>query len=391
MSLPSLYQRSKNNKLKVWSVVVDGDSITVTHGQVDGKLTSKVSPPCKGKNIGKANATTPEEQALLEAKAKWQKQIDRGYSEDRDILTELTLPPLAKKYQDAYKLIDWPWYGSYKLDGIRCTCFYKDGEVVFQSRGGTHYPVITEIADELKDMFFNHCPTLAIDGELYKHGMWLEDITSAVKKHNDNTPKLNFYVFDVVNTEDKASPKLEDRYKAYTKLITAKHSPENRVKAVHQRLIQSDEMFMKMHEVAVELGYEGVVIRNPKSIFKFNYRTADFQKYKVAMSDEFMVAGSELDKNGGGVPVCYLPNMQDIADSYFKEHGKWGDKASGVFRANMAGTHEHRVKIRERLGDKTEEVLHMTVDFESWSKYKVPLKPIGKAFREVQDDGTVCE
>lgn len=387
MDTPQLYGKDKKGGIKTWTISVDGSIITVEHGKLGGKMTSKVSPPCKGKNIGKANETSPEQQALAEAQSKWQKQVDKGYGEDKDQLPENTLPPLAKKYQDVLPEIseDSPWYASVKMDGVRCTVFMRNGEVFFQSRGGKAYTVIKEISDELSMLFFKANPQLVVDGELYKHGMFLEDIISAVKKHNENTSKLNFYVFDVHNPDIEMPLQRRVAYHGY--ILSEGNS--SRVVPVQQRVITSEKVLFNIHKSEVARGYEGVVLRDPKSLFKFNFRTAEFLKYKVAMSEEFEVAGSELDKNGGGVPVCYLKGMKGIADAFFEKNGKWGKADDGVFRANMKGTHEHRKELRKKLGDKTEEALHMTVEFEAYSKYGVPSKPIGQSFRDLDEDGNV--
>ena len=37
---------------------------------------------CKGKNIGRSNETSPEQQAEAEAQAKWDKKRKDGYTQD---------------------------------------------------------------------------------------------------------------------------------------------------------------------------------------------------------------------------------------------------------------------------------------------------------------------
>lgn len=367
-NLHTLYGRDKKGGFKVWNISVEGAVITVEHGKLGGKQTSKVSPPCKPKNVGRANETTPEQQALSEAHSKWQKQVDKGYGTDKNSLPEGTLPPLAKKYVDAPpKLsLEKPWFGSYKLNGVRCTIFKRNGgQIEFQTRGGKTYPVIQEIADELTEIFFglgDDDSTLVVDGELYGHGMFLEDITSAVKKHNDDTPKINFHVFDVHDTKDKCP--LQLRHQIY--ITWMQKFDCKRVKPVQQRPIISHEMVEKFHAVAVEKGYEGIVLRCPKSVFKFNYRTAEFIKYKIDMSDEFEVIGFEKDKNG-----CALPILLTHCGKEFK--------------APMKGAHPFKQQLwKDR---ETHVGRHMTVDFESYSKYAIPLKPISQAFRELDEEG----
>ena len=77
-----IYKIDKKDNTRVWNVVVEGDTYTVSTGIKDMGQTHN---PTKvtGKNIGKKNETTPEQQAIKEATAKRTKQIDRqGYVED---------------------------------------------------------------------------------------------------------------------------------------------------------------------------------------------------------------------------------------------------------------------------------------------------------------------
>ena len=66
--MKTLYKKDSKGKVRQWDVSVSDSTITVSSGLLDGKKTSQVTA-CKGKNIGKANETSPEEQALLEAQA----------------------------------------------------------------------------------------------------------------------------------------------------------------------------------------------------------------------------------------------------------------------------------------------------------------------------------
>lgn len=76
--MTTLYCASKSGKTKQWTVHTEGPEIVVTSGYVDGKLQEH-RVLAVGKNIGKANETTPEQQALLEAQSKWNKKKDEGY------------------------------------------------------------------------------------------------------------------------------------------------------------------------------------------------------------------------------------------------------------------------------------------------------------------------
>jgi DNA ligase-1 len=370
MNLSKLYAKDSKGNIKVWFVTVNGPEIIVSFGQDGGKIQTQITT-CKPKNVGRANETTAEDQAQHEAQSKWNKQIKRGYCADKDNIASNTLPPLAKKYQDAGHQINWPADVLVKLDGVRCTFFYEgDGKVVFQSRGGEKYPVIQEIASELVDRVFKYFPAYIVDAEIYCHGMYLEDITGAVKKHNDNTKLLKAHVFDIFNPY-KPCEAWQQRHSRYLLDLYYDSKPHSRVEFLTALRVPDEESMIELHDEYVEQKYEGVVIRELDGLFEFDKRTSAFQKYKIPVTKEFKLVDVLKDKNGCGIPVCEVE-----VDGVMK-----------TFKAPLAATHEKR---RELLDNKINYVLEwLTVDFEKLSKYGIPTKAIGKAFRELDESGKV--
>ena len=75
MKMRTLYKIDSVGKLREWTMVVENNSYHAVKGLVDGKKTTDKPRVTFGKNIGRANATTDEEQAELEAKARWDKKL----------------------------------------------------------------------------------------------------------------------------------------------------------------------------------------------------------------------------------------------------------------------------------------------------------------------------
>src|SRR6056297_2142064 len=123
--LPTLYKRSSSGKIQQWTIYTVDDTFYVEHGQKDGKIVKSKSTTCKPKNTGKANATTAEEQALKEAQAKWQKQLDKGYCKSVDAIdnVKLFVAMKADAFKDRKKEYDEQiskgLWSQPKLDGIR--------------------------------------------------------------------------------------------------------------------------------------------------------------------------------------------------------------------------------------------------------------------------------
>jgi len=369
--LPKLYGKASNGKIKVWYVYTENDEVCVCHGQLGGKITEKRTTS-KPKNIGKSNETTGSQQALLEANAKWEKQLKKDYREKVEDIPISVLPNLAHKYQDNSHTVEWDCtFCLPKLDGVRCSVYKKEGTIFFQSRGGEAYPVIKDIAEELESSIFSLIPNAYVDGELYCHGMFLEDITSCVKKHNQDTPKIEFHIFDLVNL-DSPEESWHERYTNYQCYLLNhfRNKSNSKLKVVKGGRVLSEKEVIDLHEKCVGLGYEGVILRNSKAKYNFGNRCTGIIKYKVQESEEFIVVGFSLDKNGAGVPICEYTTPEGEKDT---------------FKAPFATTAEKRVALwenRDKLVGK-----HLTVDFEKLSKYGKPTKPIGKAFREVDEHG----
>lgn len=75
----NLYQRSSTGKIKFHEFRTEGAEFICTWGLLGG-ATQTTTKTCVGMNIGKANETTPEQQAELELKAKMTKKMKEGYS-----------------------------------------------------------------------------------------------------------------------------------------------------------------------------------------------------------------------------------------------------------------------------------------------------------------------
>ena len=77
--MKTLYKKTSTGKIQIWEIHVEGNTIITVFGQLGGKLQETKDVITSGKNTGKANATTPEQQAELEAEAQYQKKLKKGY------------------------------------------------------------------------------------------------------------------------------------------------------------------------------------------------------------------------------------------------------------------------------------------------------------------------
>lgn len=322
-----LYGLDKNGGYKVWSIWTEGAELYIMHGKLSGKQQTK-QENIQGKNIGRSNETTPAQQAVLEATSRYNKQVDKGYRENKEELTELsTLPMLASDYNKVGHRITYPCYGSAKLDGVRCLASKKEDESVeLKSRGGKMY-CIPHIQEQLSrhmnigDMW---------DGELYLHGKCLEEIVSAVKKPNEYTPQLNYVLFDIVS-EDTFEYRLIELQRIRRYVLD--YNGTGRVSVLpFCELI--DELHMKdVHAEYVTEGYEGIMLRNYNGAYESGKRSSDLQKYKTMMDSEFEIVDVAEDKNGGAVFVVqntFADNQFNVVGGSHEQRKAWLDNKNSM-------------------------------------------------------------
>lgn len=291
MEKKTLYGLDKGGSFKLWEIWTVGNVIYISHGKEGGKMQLKTEAVA-GKNIGRANETTPEAQAAFEAQSRINKQVDKGYREDKEDLTTLPiLPMLATDFRKAEKSLQFPCYTSFKLDGVRCLAEKKDGAVSLKSRGGKFYDV-AHIQDSLSHIM-NEGEIW--DGELYRHGWVLEEIQSAAKAPKASSKELVFVVFDIVN-DLVFEERLASLYDLPSRLAATSF-----VSVLHYKTAKDRVELKKRHTEAVSECYEGLMMRNPKGVYESGKRSRDLLKYKEFLDSEFKIVDIIPDREGRAV------------------------------------------------------------------------------------------
>lgn len=353
----TLYGLDKGGSFKQWSIWTKGDKLFIEHGKENGKLQIK-EETIVGKNIGRSNETTPADQAISEAVSRVQKQLDKGYRFDKKDLEVLPLlPMLAQPYDKKGHVIKWPCIGSPKMDGVRCLAICEKNGVKLISRGGKEYNLkyIQEFLYTLME------EGEIFDGELYIHGMALEEIVSAVKKPNENTPKLSFIAFDYVSENWDYATRLADLELTFKNFVLNEFQP---FKIVESVILHNEAQMKSYHKDQVAKGYEGVMLRNKSGMYESGKRSNDLQKYKEFLDSEFKILEITLDKNGGAVFTV----QNTFADNTFNV--QWG-------------THEQRAeqyKNRKKYIGKLITVQYQTL----YKDTLIPQFPTGKGIRDYE-------
>lgn len=365
---PVLFSRNKDNSIQKWSVYTDGPNIYSTFGKVDGKQqTSQKS--AVGKNIGRSNETTPEQQAELEARSMWQKKLDEGYQKDiSSVPTKLVfLPMLAHELKDKTKL-QFPVFVQPKMDGVRCLAFWQNDKIILLSRGGKEYNV-----EHISKQLENFLPKGHVfDGELYIHGVLRQDIQALVKKHreenygdtNKRSSDIEYWVYDCFRATNLDEPYALRKTNLYGFLA---HTHRKIIRCVYTHEIQTLEQLEKLHKFFNRNGFEGSIIRLPNGKYELAQRSRSLLKYKDFQDAEFIITGF---KSGvGKFTDCVIWQCETSSGRKFDVVPK--------------GTLEQKKKwFIDGLKYINKE---LTVKFQGLSKDGIPEFPVGIALRLEED------
>lgn len=361
--LPHLYKQTKTGATQIYTISIVGDSYTIEQGQLYG-LKQYYTTKCSPKNIGKTNQTTSEQQCVLEAHAKWALKVKSGYSISLETPNTVKLPMKISNFKDHEFKVEYPCIVSLKLNGVNGLYKLIDDKLHLFSRGGNEYPLIPHLTDDIVELMYL-LDTFTLAGELYIHGEHLQDIQSCVTKHNSLTPKLSFNIFDIPDyPQDFYSARLAHIYK------TTIDNPYTRVEPVLCTICEDKHQLEEAFKDALKLDYEGVVIYNTNAKYVYNVRSTEVFKYKPTLDDEFKFILYKLDKTGFPVLVCETTE------------GKH-------FSIKPTGTAEQRKQLLSILDSKLN--TYYKVEFETYSKDGIPLKPVGICFRACSINGDPLE
>lgn len=295
----------------------DGTADIVKHTGVTGTAHASTS---------RTHVKTGYEKACARAQTMWNNEHAR--------CTQI-LPMLAHAWLEKEKYISEPFYVQPKLDGVRLIvsrsgCFSRTGKPV---SGVEH------LARGLDDGEY-------LDGECYAPNKTFEEITSIFKM---NPHQLEFHVFDYF---DLKRPYLtfDERKSRIT---------------VDTFLVKNKSEVKGYHDLFVNQGYEGIMIRDPASVYEIGKRSNYLLKYKSFQTEEYPIVdvkeGTGREK-GAAIWVC-----------------KVGDH---TFSVRPEGT----VESRKRMFNEKDAYVgkELTVKFQNLTALGIPRFPVGLAIRDYE-------
>lgn len=312
MEFKPLYNLTKTGKIKQWQVNVinsiDKAMVVVKHGYENGKIVEIVKEITTGKNLGKANETTPYMQALSEARTKWNKKIEEGYTETKTNMQIKLLPMLADKYTDYKQYIKFDCYVQPKLDGIRC--FFNNNKLY--SRTGKEIKNIPVILNQL----LKNKIDLKLDGEIIIPNISFQQFSGLINKKYLSEKdisllnEIHFVVFDCIIENKTYQQRLQSLKELFAK------NKLNNIYLIETVICDSHECILKKHKEYVKKNYEGVIIRNKDSFYEINYRSKNLLKYKTFFDEEFKIVGYKEGTSIEKGCVIWLCETKDSKDTF---------------------------------------------------------------------------
>ncbi len=389
MKFNTLYARTSTGATQEWTIIVDNNTYKTIYGQKDGQLVTTDPTVCIGKNIGKANETSPEQQALKEAKSIFKKKLKEGYKEDINKIDEQDFfqPMLAKKFIDYQDKVVYPLVVEDKLNGIRCVITARGAF----SRTGEQFHCLDHILAELEPLFLEH-PTLILDGELfnYTYKNKLNAIASLVsvnRKISDVTDEdrtrakeiVQFHIYDGFNIVDKGYDLDVSQHSSLLARKTGLTYVVENYNLVYtifhpfdyvDSYVQIVELMRKVREE----NREGLVLKNPDAPYECK-RSKNMLKLKVFESDEFEV-------------IEFLEGTGNWAGKVKKVVCRLNDPATNgktTFESNIRGSMEELADLWINRKQHENKGKRVSVDFQEYSEYGIPLIPYCDAmFRDYE-------
>ena len=286
----TLYSRATTGKVLEWTIEVESNKYRTISGYLDGIKTTSEWTICEPKNVGRANATTAEEQAINESTAIHRKKMEKGAFENiNDIDTPIYFEPmLANKWEDYKNKVTFPAYSQPKLDGIRCI-IKKNG---MWTRNGKPIISAPHIFECLKPLFEIN-PDLIFDGELYadKFANDFNAICSLVKKTkpteediNESREKIQYHVYDLPSYNATFVPRFQHLFKMLTNYHTS-------IIVVQTDQVDNLNDINGFYEDYISSGYEGQMIRLDAQYE--HKRTKSLLKNKSFIDEEYTIIDIE--------------------------------------------------------------------------------------------------
>lgn len=244
------------------------------------------------------------------------------------------LPMLAKTYTGNVWKKTSCMLGQWKINGLRCFITAYKGDTIFnpvrlkfQSREGIVWNTLTTLEDYLFDSLSADIiqnmldDNWALDGEIYLPGYSVNEINHFVKDPNDIHNKLlQFWCYDIAIPEMVQHKR--DKIRLDINPFTVFDSKDKHLNNKKQLVILptyhicNDADAYAWRDKFIDLGFEGLILRNPDVDYQYGRRRVGYmEKFKAKTDGKFEIVDIQPERKRN-LPIITCRN--DINDSTFE-------------------------------------------------------------------------
>jgi DNA ligase-1 len=391
---PTLFTLDTKGKLRSWAISVEprtvGCAVVIFSGLTDGAKVANEYTVTAGKNIGRANETSPFEQAVFEARSKWDAQVRAGYCEDpasckQDLLgSGICAPMLAQKYSPdgslkgsktlaQMKLLGERIEVQPKFDGNRCLIKVNADSVEMFTRKGDRMLPVPHIEEQIREVYdanISNGQEFILDGELYTDAFSFNTLNGLIRReektaeHLEMLKKVNYHLYDLVS---------ENGYRTRYDICATYFANDRNIKIVSSyTIVATDENIRRYMEEFLNQGYEGLMIRRLDCPYEHK-RSWSLCKYKDFQDGEYRVLDIIEDVRGGGIIGAFVMEMNEPStDRDGREIKTFNAGVKDLTREEMLKIWQNKQEFIGRFA---------TVEYFSLSEYGIPRFPKLKGFR----------
>ncbi len=313
-----LFARATTGKTKFLELETEGAYLITRWGYIDGKQ-QETRELCEEKNVGKSNATTPEEQAISEFERKFKKKKESGYLEeaafkakgtteqvpDLSSLQKQFCPckPIAKSPKDA---LTHGYLADRKYNGVNII-LVKDGDS-FPHIYTRRIDDITEQLFQLKEIYeifdLMKPKSMILVELIYRNNDDIEvpeKLRALINKRRSAEAVKERYI--EISKDGYISPIIFDVLFWDDMFWGDREFIERRLllKLIYEEKVPTQELFtQKLVDKGKKLGWEGFILRDPTGTIAYTMngkakRTGSW-KWKYEETDDFIVVDAVYGK-----------------------------------------------------------------------------------------------
>lgn len=261
---------------------------------------------------------------------------------DRTTADGTLLPMLAKTFNNTNNKIfnKTPIrIGQYKINGLRCiisakrnnTDMFKPITLRFQSREGTYWNSLSNLEDYLLTVIPNEFLNKMIDedweldGELYLPGYKVNEINHFVKDPKCKENKfIQYWCYDAIIDDTPQYRRLdilgqvfENKTYEFTSLNNHLNNKERFI-YINNYTIENEDDAVKHRNLFINLGFEGLILRDPDKEYQIGKRNSSMIKFKDVMEGSFKIIDIYPEGISRNIPLFLCKN--DINNETFEVH-----------------------------------------------------------------------